>query len=656
MLFQKRKRLDVHLAQYIMPRPKKRWWPKILIFFAVLAVVVGFFLIPLGYSGWKIYGRLSAVNDRVDEVIAAAGKGDFIAISEHLKETRADLLAIRSDAAKIGPVLWFPQIAKSYRTGDQMLKATIDLLDGYGEMISVFTDLQKSLHEGELAVSFADAEGKKRVLESIVRNRSSLESAKVKIGQAKKEFNSVNTDDLTGIWKDKVIKANDMLGEIIEQSEAALPIFKYLPELAGYNRDRVYLVLFQNNMELRATGGFIGSYGVVTTRDGSIKSIVTDDIYNLDKLSKDKLRIPVPWPIEKYMTQKYLFMRDANWSPDWPTSAKQLEWFWDIEREYAGLPPQKLDGIIAITPDFIANFLSMTGPLTVDGITFTSENFALELERQVEFEYEDKGLEVHERKEIIGDLTQEIIHRIEKSSAIELLKVWGIMKKNKDQKHILAWFKEEELQKYFSEQSWSGEVKASESDYLMIVDSNLAALKTDQVMERSLNYFVGPDQNDKLVARAEITYNHAGKPVKYLVTKYRTYTRIYLPEGSEVARAYLQHGNKRQDLAIGTDVNISKELGKTVAGIFFEVDPLNSKVLVLEYRLPERVNELYRQGKYSLLLQKQAGTPGHKLQIDLRFGKNIMAYYADFLPERFLGRNLFFRGDLSQDREFRVKF
>ncbi len=158
------------------------------------------------------------------------------------------------------------------------------------------------------------------------------------------------------------------------------------------------------------------------------------------------------------------------------------------------------------------------------------------------------------------------------------------------------------------------------------------------------------------MARAEITYIHAGKPVKYLVTKYRTYTRMYLPEGAEVARAYLQHGNKRQDLAIGTDVNISKELGKTVAGVFFEVDPLNSKVLVLEYRLPERVNELYRQGKYSLLLQKQAGTPGHKLQIDLRFGKNITAYYADFLPERFLGRNLFFRGDLSQDREFRVKF
>ncbi len=656
MLFQKRKNLNIHLAQYIVPQPKKNRWFKFLIFCLILLIIAGFFLIPLVYRGWKIYDRLLAVNNRVDKIITVAGKGDFLALSQYIEETKEDLTVIRFEAAKIGPVLWLPQVAKSYRTGDQMLKATINLLDGYKEIISVFIDLQQSLHEGELAVNFTNSEGKKRVLESIVRNRSNLELAKIKISKAKKEFNSVNTNDLTGIWKDKVIKANDMLGEIIEQSETALPIFKYLPELAGYKRDRIYLILFQNNMELRATGGFIGSYGLVTIRDGSIKSIITDDIYNLDKLSKDKMRIPVPWPMEKYMTQKYLFMRDANWSPDWPTSAKQLEWFWDIEREYAGLPPQKLDGIIAITPDFIANFLSITGPITVDGITFTSENFALELERQVEFEYENKGLEVHERKEIIGDLTQEIIHRLEKSSAIELLKVWGIMKKNKDQKHILAWFKDEELQKYFSEQNWSGEVKGTEGDYLMIVDSNLAALKTDQVIERELNYFVKPDSNNKLIARAEIIYRHAGKPVKYLITKYRTYTRIYLPEDTKITKAYLQYGDKKQDLVIGTDVNIGKELGKTVAGIFFEIDPLNSKVLVLEYQLPEKVNSLYHQGKYSLLLQKQAGISGHKLQIDLRFGKNITAYYADFLPVKFLGRNLFFQGDLSQDREFKVKF
>ena len=603
MLFKKNKRPEVHLAQYLAPRQKRRWWPKALVALFFILLAASSVLLPLFYGGWKIYGRLSAVNDRVDKVMSAAGNGDFKSISAYLGDTRSDLLAIRADAGKLGPILWWPSIAKTYRTADQMLSATADLLDGYGELISVFTDLQGTTDEGEVIVSFADQSGKKKVLESIVKNRSNLEDAKAKIAKAKSQLHAANTDDLTGAWKDKVIKANNLLGEIIEQSETALPLFKYLPELAGYNHDRTYLVLFENNMELRPTGGFIGSYGLVTLRDGAIKSIVTDDIYNLDKLSKDKLRSPAPWPMEKYNNQKYLFMRDANWSPDWPTAAKELKWFFDIERQYAGLPPQELDGIVAITPDFISNFLQVTGPITVDGITFTSENFALELERQVEFEYEEKGLELHERKQIIGDLTAEIIKRLEKSDPSDLLRVWSVMKKNINQKHIIAWLSNQELQQYFSDQNWAGEVKRPAGDYVFIVDSNFAALKTDQVMQRSLDYFVGPDQDGNLVARAEITYKHSAKPVKYLVTKYRTYTRVYLPEKTQVAKVYLKSGNDVRNFPLGSDAVISEQLGKTEVGVFFEVEPLTSKTLVLEYRLPESVNQAYKKGDYSLLLQ-----------------------------------------------------
>lgn len=656
MLFPKKQKINVHFAQYFTPQPPQRIWLKVLIFFFIILIVSGFFLVPLGYHGWKIYLRLSVINNKSDEIIKDAISKNFVVLSKDLEEVKYNLSLVRSDLGKIGPILWLPQVAKSYRAIDQMLKTVINLLDGYQEMILVFTDMQKSLHEGDLAVNFTSAEGKKRVLELIIRNRSNLESAKIKIDRAKKEFNLVNVNDLTGVWKTKIVKANNLLGEIIEQSEVGLPIFKYLPELVGYNQDCSYLILFQNNMELRATGGFIGSYGLFTIRDGSIKSFITDDIYNLDKFSKDKLNLPAPWPITKYMSQKNLFMRDANWSPDWPTSAKQLEWFWDVERENAGLPPQKLDGIIAITPDFIANFLSITGPITVDGVTFTSENFALELERQVEFDYDDKGLEVHQRKKIIGDLTQEIINRLEKSSPLELLKVWSVMKKNKDEKQILVWFKNQDLQRYFSEQNWTGEVRYTDSDYLMIIDSNLAALKTDQVIKRELNYFLNTDANNNLVARVEINYHHAGKPVKYLITKYRSYTRIYLPEDTKIMKVFLKEGNSQQELTLGKEVNLSKELGKTVAGVFWEIDPLHSKTLILEYHLSPKVNQLYHQGKYSLLLQKQPGISGHKLRIDLRFAKNIIAYYADFLPVKFLGRNLLFENYLSQDREFIVKF
>jgi len=657
MLFHKK---DNSIEDFLVdhfPRPKSQpLWPKSLIFLLALFLILAVALAPLAYNGYRIYGRLKAINDRVDSIMSSVGQNNFEVLAKHLDSTEEDLIAIRLSAKNLGPILWLPAVAKTYRTGDTMLKASADLLSGYQEFVGVFSDLQTDTGEGAVTMNFSQAAGRRQILGAIVKNRQKLEQAKTKIILAKTELNSINTDDLTGVWKSKVIKINQLLSEVIGQSESALPLFKYLPELAGYNHERNYLVLFENNMELRPTGGFIGSYGLVTFKDGEITKVLTDDIYNLDKLSKDKLFVTSPWPIEEYGRQKYLFMRDANWSPDWPTAAKQLKWFFDIERKNANLPQLEVDGIIAITPDFIANLLSATGPLTVDGITFTDKNFTLELEKQVEFDYVHKGLDISQRKDIIGDLTKTIVDRIEGSSPNQLLSVWSVMQKNINQKNILAWLSDQELQDYFSQQNWAGEVKGTDSDYLFIVDSNMAALKTDSVMKRFLNHGVYLDDTGELNARAEITYQHSGQKVQDLIGKYRTYTRVYVPEKTQFTKVYLKDKKGITVFDINKDVAIGDEFGKRYAGVFLEVDPLAEKTLVLEYRLPEQVKKTYQKGWYSLLLQKQPGTTGHKLKIDLRFDQNIIAYHADFMPEVFLGRQLTFDGDLIQDREFKVKF
>jgi hypothetical protein len=537
-----------------------------------------------------------------------------------------------------------------------MLLASIDLLQGYQQIIGIFADLEAFTTEGNIAASFSSPEGKKLILEAIVKNRDKLEVARAKIKAAKMELASINTNDLTGILKDKVVYANNLLYEITDQSYIALPLFKYLPELAGYGQEKTYLILFQNNMELRPTGGFIGSYGLIKVKDGEIVSIATDDIYNLDKYSKDKLLVAPPWPMTTYNGQKYLFLRDANWSPDWPTSAKEIKWFWDIERTNAGLPPQDLDGIIAITPDFIANFLGLTGPITVDGITFHKNNFAIELEKAVEFDYADKGIPLEERKAIIGDLSKEMLKRILNSSPMELLSLWGIMKDNIEGKQIIAWLADPILQDYFSNENWSGEVKEAASDYLYVVDANLAALKTDQVMKRSIKYSMSVDGNGDLIGRTEITYQHAGKAVTALITRYRTFTRVYTPEGTWFTRVYTTDKRGIQEYQLLKDVEIKSELGKRYAGMFLQVEPGESKTLVLEYRLPENVKKLYQNGLYKLLVQKQPGTTGHQLAIDLKFQQLITAYNAAKLPKTFKGKNLIFDMELATDKEIIVKF
>jgi len=640
---------------HLIKRPNPIW-PKAALILAVAIILSAIVLWPAAVNGYKIYDKVKSLDATAGAILENVSREDLPAVSDDLKSAEDDLSYIQARAKDLGLVLHVPPIGKSYRTADQMLSASINLIQGYRDMIGAFSNLSSATQEGRMALNFSSAEGRRAILKSIVDNRDKIEDSRLKIKSAKAALAGINTDDLTGIFKDKVVYANTLLSEIIGQSETALPLLRYLPELAGYGSEKNYLVLFQNNMELRPSGGFIGSYGLLTVKDGEIIRMQTDDIYNLDKLSKDKMFVPAPWPMTAFNSQKYLFMRDANWSPDWPTDAKEINWFWNAERANAGLPAVKLDGIIAITPDFIANFLELTGPITADGITFDHDNFALQLEKTVEFDYIQRGLPLSQRKSIIGDLSKDLLSRLMSAPPKDLLKIWLVAKKDIEEKQIITWLADSEMQEYIREENWAGEVKQTDGDYLFIVDANLGALKTDSVMKREIKYSLNQDNNGDLIGRAEITYIHAGKAVPALISRYRTFARVYTPADTWYTRAYLKDAKGETELGINKEATIGNELGKRYLAAFITVEPGTSKTLVVEYRLPEKIKADYRNGLYKFSVQKQPGTVGHKLNIDLRFDQPIIAYYAGSLPAKLSGRNLIFNTDLRIDREVTVKF
>lgn len=656
MFFRRKNWMEKYIADHNLIKRPKKIWPRAAVIIAAGLVLLLVIFAPAAVAGYQIYRQVKSLDVNAGLIMEAAGRQDLPAISDGLAGIEGDLLFIKSKIKNFGPILLWPPAGKTARTGDQLISACISLLGGYREILNVFSSLAAETEEGRVAIDFSTPAGRRAILKSIVDNRGVLEGAKAKIKIAKAELAAISADDLNGIFKDKIIYANTLLSEAVGQTETALPLFRYLPELAGYGEEKNYLILFQNNMELRPTGGFIGSYGVVTVRDGEITGLMTDDIYNLDKLSKDKMQVPAPWPMTAYNNQKYLFLRDANWSPDWPAAAKEINWFWKTERANAGLAPLELDGIIAITPDFIANFLELTGPIEADGIVFNHDNFTTQLEKAVEFDYVQKGIPLSERKSIIGDLAKEMMGRLLSSSPKDLLKVWLVAKNDIEEKNIIIWLADEEIQNYISQENWTGEVKQAEGDYLYVVDANLAALKTDAVMRREISYGLSLDGSGDLIGRAEIVYRHTGKAVPALISKYRTYTRVYVPADSWFTRAYLQDDQGTTELGLMKEAGIGNESGKRYLGTFLTVEPGASKTLVVEYRLPEKVKAAYAGGSYKLTVQKQPGTAGHKLKISLKFGQPIIAYYAGNLTAKLAGKSLFFETDLRIDRDFAVKF
>jgi hypothetical protein len=85
--------------------------------------------------------------------------------------------------------------------------------------------------------------------------------------------------------------------------------------------EKTFLILFQNNMELRPGGGFIGSFGILKIRDGRVTKFDVHDTGNFDGRIPDT--VTPPYPMEQTLKIHSWKLRDSNWSPDWKENALQ---------------------------------------------------------------------------------------------------------------------------------------------------------------------------------------------------------------------------------------------------------------------------------------------------------------------------------------------
>jgi len=166
--------------------------------------------------------------------------------------------------------------------------------------------------------------------EAIIQSRDNLEIALVNLRHAESEFAEIDPSVLDPDTKEKM----EFLGENITLVHSSLEkIFSFTEnflEILGHQKPKRYLLLFQNNNEMRATGGFIGSYGILDLDEGRIKNLTIDGIYNADGQLLSKITPPEPLRF----TNDRWHARDANWFPDFPASAQKVAWL----LEKAGKP------------------------------------------------------------------------------------------------------------------------------------------------------------------------------------------------------------------------------------------------------------------------------------------------------------------------------
>lgn len=362
------------------------------------------------------------------------------------------------------------------------------------------------------------------------------------------------------------------------------------------DRTRTFFILLQNNFELRPGGGFLGQYAVVKIKNGELVSHFVEDANLLDQRIKNaNIKVTPPWPLTRYMQLKRWMLRDSNFSPDFPTNAQKAEYFYRL-----GGGREKFDAVIAVNATVLDHVLALTGPISIPGYsgTYSSEGGALKLEEAVEKAYlgDDIPAEVKEgRKNIMKKLAAEILRRI--ATLENIPKIATLAQEELRNKNIQIFFHDESLQTIIKSVHWDGSVATDwTGDFLMVVDANMGALKSDYFVKRSLEYSVDFTVGARPKATVQYTYNHTAPGGDWRTSDYHTYTRVYAPKGS----TYIENSRIKTG---GVGSQDDAALNKTVFG--YKVDVLMRQTLPtgISYELPETVTE----DNYRLLIQKQSG-------------------------------------------------
>lgn len=639
--------MDLH-DQYHRSRKRRARgiWIAVLAVLALLVVSVFLFRKPV----FTAYAK--AVSGRANFLAAQTAIQDqkFDDANERLGQAVEDFRSASESMASLRPLKLIPGVGRQVSAVENLFQVGIQTGKAAQTLTSVAQRIAEPLQkDGEVTFASIKREEKRQILQLVTESEPDLQGAKADIDLAALYLEKVPERGLLPPIAQAIAPLRNELPKIQTSLAQALPAVRVLPGFVGYPEQRTYLFLLQNNGELRPTGGFIGTYGMMTMRDGEVVSLQTDNIYNLDAKAEAFLNIEAPKPLQKYLDAKRWFMRDSNWSPDFPTSAKEVLRFYDLEKQ----AKQNLDGIIAITPTFIESLMELTGSITVDGVTFTHENVVDQLQYQVEVAFLRKGLTDAERKDIIGDLSQILFQRLLTLPREQWGKLAALFQQMTAEKHFLLFLNSEEEQTLVRDQGWGGELKSFDTDGFLVVDANLASLKTDQVMDRSIEYSVRKDGND-LIATLSVTYDHKGG-FDWKTTRYRTYTRIHVPKGSELVESsgFLEN-DKLHGAKPGT-VETWEELGNTVFGGFTSIEPKERGTISVTYRLPTTIREAFERGQYKLTALKQPGTRGHLLRLDIQPDGRLQSY-SPAESATVADGHIRFETDLRQDRTVSLDF
>ncbi len=453
-------------------------------------------------------------------------------------------------------------------------------------------------------------------------NKDEFSTAQVNFNEAKNNLQraegaikNVNPTHIPEKYRPQLDEYKTKLQLLTTNLDTTALLASEIPNLLGAeDKMKRYMILFQNSNEIRPTGGFIGSYAILETQNGKISSLTIDDIYNPDgQIDVKDVQTPKPPAvIEEMLNEEKLYIRNANWNPDFNKSAETIMGL------YSQVTNTQLDGVMAVDLNFVENILRVTGPiyLTAFSEEISADNLYERTQFHSEFNYQNGSDQKRAFLTILGSKLLESIFAI---SSDKMPTMFMEIDKALQERHLLIHLANSAFGAELQRQGWDGGligVSPESSDYLQVVNANIGGTKANYYVQNDMQYKISSKTRDGLL-RAELvlSYKHTGTDNSWPGGPYKNYVRAVVQKGSNLTGATLNvfgsgvaEGTESTARDIMKEIIIDKVGDYTSFEQLIEVLPQQTATLTLYYDLPQSLTITKDKAEYNLYWQKQAGT------------------------------------------------
>ncbi len=587
------------------------------IILGVIVVLIGL-AIYTTFTAVGVYNQARITETKARLAMDAIKQQNIEEFRKNLSDTQKEVKVLSSRVKGLAYIGFIPFLGSYYHDLDHLVKAadhgieagliTSDTLIPYADLLGL---------KGEGTFVGGTAQDRIRLaVQSMGKVVPEIDRIEEQILIAKDEIDEVDPNRYPEIGKIKEIKSlltqlkTGIDGAVVAVGEGK-PLIKALPELLGESEPKRYLVLFQNDAELRATGGFLTFYSIFKVDEGVIEVEDSSDIYELDDSIPN--HPAAPQIVRDYLEVNRLYIRDSNLSPDYVESMDAF-----MEQYENSSKEQEIDGIIALDTNVLVGAISILGEVSASGLTFTAEQDERCDCPQVVYLLEDQiSRPVNyirtNRKGLISELMLALMNKALSSSPGQY---WGPLFQqfvvDAQEKHILFYVFNDDAQKGLDALNWSGRIREYEGDYIHVNDVNLGGNKSNLFITQSLNMDYMISDSGEIKKKVTIEYRNSREHSDCnlergglcLNAQTRDFQRVYVPKGSVL------------DDVKGSEIKTTtkEELGKSYFESFLTINPLGKAEIVYDYTLPFRLSD---NSVLPVLIQKQPGVESVSVSISV---------------------------------------